>query len=79
MALLHLSYANKAIMKIHVNKQIVEAADGASIADVLAQLSFPAAGIAVAVDNKVVPAALWSQTALAEGSSLTVIRAVCGG
>ena len=66
-------------MKINVNKQIVEAADGASIADVLAQLSFPANGIAVALDNKVVPEALWSETVLTDGSSLTVIRAVCGG
>lgn len=66
-------------MKINVNKQVVEAPDGASIADVLAQLSFPAAGIAVAVDNKVVPASRWSETVLADGSSLTVIRAVCGG
>ena len=63
-------------MKINVNKQIVEAADGASIADVLAQLSFPANGIAVALDNKVVPEALWSETVLTDGSSLTVIRAV---
>ena len=36
-------------------------------------------GIAVAVDNCVVPRDRWAITELVDGMKITVIRAVCGG
>ena len=36
-------------------------------------------GIAVAVENRVVPRQKWSETELADGMKITVIQAVCGG
>ena len=66
-------------MTIHINNNAVQAADGASLLDVLAAQSLDGPGVAVAVDNKVVPRAEWSARRLADGARLTVIRAVCGG
>lgn len=46
---------------------------------VLRRMQFPESGIAVAIDNKVVPRTLWDTTLLSADSRITVIRAVCGG
>ena len=66
-------------MKIQINHSTVEVVTGATVADALTAQSMDADGIAVAVDNKVVPRAKWSETVLNENARLTVIRAVCGG
>lgn len=66
-------------MTIHINNKAVQAADGASLLDVLAAQGLDGSGVAVAVDNKVVPRADWAARVLADGARLTVIRAVCGG
>lgn len=66
-------------MTIHINNNAVQAADGASLLDVLAAQGLDGHGVAVAVDNKVVPRAEWAGRVLADGARLTVIRAVCGG
>ena len=50
-----------------------------SVADVLLYQGMSGDGIAVAVNNKVVPRGKWNTTYLFEGARLTVIRAVCGG
>ena len=65
-------------MTIHINNNAVQAADGASLLDVLAAQGLDGSGVAVAVDNKVVPRADWADRVLADGARLTVIRAVCG-
>ena len=47
--------------------------------DVLSQVGMAGDGVAVAVDNKVLPRAMWPRRAAEQGMRLTVIRAVCGG
>lgn len=66
-------------MTITINNSTTEISAGDTLDKVLADMGMPAAGIAVAVDNKVVPKAQWPHTLLHEGARLTVIRAVCGG
>lgn len=66
-------------MEILINHSPVEIDPGTSVADVLVQQGMSGDGIAVAVDNKVVPRGSWNTTYLHEGARLTVIRAVCGG
>lgn len=66
-------------MKIEINHSSVDVTAGATVADVLTAQGMDADGIAVAVDNKVVPRAKWGETVLQENARLTVIRAVCGG
>ncbi|GLZ41554.1 sulfur carrier protein ThiS [Actinokineospora sp. NBRC 105648] len=66
-------------MKIDVNGAPREVADGATVAEVLAALRLPAAGIAVALDGEVVPRAEHAATPVAEGAVLEVLTAVQGG
>lgn len=66
-------------MKVLVNHVEVEAAAGATVARLLCEQKMPETGIAVAVNNKVVPRTQWDSVRLAEGDCVTVIRAVCGG
>jgi len=66
-------------MKIQVNNQPLECKDDAVLADVATLLDLPAQGVAVAVNNKMVPRAQWPYHAMEEGDSLVVVRASCGG
>lgn len=54
---------------------------GATVAEVLGQLGIDSArgGVAVAVDESVVPRSHWSSQELAAGARVEVIRAVQGG
>ena len=65
-------------MQINVNNKPIstEAADLSMLAK---ELSLPEKGVAVAVNNKMVPRTLWAETPLSEGASVIVIKAACGG
>lgn len=65
-------------MKIKVNNKEVETV-ALSVAALVEELSLPAQGVAVAVDNRLVSRADWKDYALKEGMSLVVIKAACGG
>lgn len=66
-------------MELYINSKPVAADDGTLLSDLLDRLGTPTDGIAVAVNNRVVPRGDWSATTLHEGDKITVIRAVCGG
>ena len=66
-------------MKAQVNGGEREVPDGATIADVLAELDAPTSGVAVALDGDVVPRAMFAETVLTEGAVLEVLTAVQGG
>ena len=66
-------------MKIFMNRQAIEVEAPVTLAELLRQQQLPAQGIAVALDNKVVPKTEWESTLLQDQCSVTVIRAVCGG
>ena len=66
-------------MRILINNTVTEVSDGTTLGMVLRRMQFPESGIAVAIDNKVVPCTLWDTTLLSADSRITVIRAVCGG
>ena len=63
-------------MKISVNNKEVETA-AVSISALVEELSLP--GIAVAVENRLVPRTAWDGYALAEGMNIVIIKAACGG
>lgn len=67
------------LMKISVNNKETEIANGGTLADLAAQLELPAQGVAIAVNNKMVPRAQWNDTILNENDSLVIIKAACGG
>ena len=65
-------------MKIKINAQETEVrAD--SLSGLSAELSLPEKGVAVAVNNRMVPRTGWNDTTLKEGDSIVIIKAVCGG
>ncbi len=66
-------------MQVWINGTPRELTPGASVADALAALSAPAAGVAVAVDGEVVPRATWTTHELTDGARVEVLTAVQGG
>lgn len=68
-------------MMVVVNGEEQALPEGATVADAVAVAGVPAPdrGLAVAVDGEVVPRAAWSETELAEGGKVEVLRAVQGG
>lgn len=66
-------------MKIIINKQEIETGQSAVLADVLSERGLDAPGMAVAVNNKLVPKADRASFVLSEGDQVVVIKAVCGG
>ena len=65
-------------MKLKVNDKEVET--GASTLSQLSQeQNLPATGIAVAVNNRMVPRTEWDSHTLQDGDKILIIKAVCGG
>lgn len=66
-------------MKILVNGQTREIADGTTVASLLSELEAPGAGIAVARNDAVVRRAAFASETLDDGDRIEIIRAVAGG
>lgn len=65
-------------MKIFVNRKPVET-QASSLADLLREHALPSSGVAMAIDNQIVPRTQWASTPLHEGEEVTLIQAACGG
>lgn len=67
-------------MKIYINNNPEELLQPHSVSEILEQLNLAEArGIAVAINNQIVPKASWQAHLLQENDKLTVIRATQGG
>ncbi len=65
-------------MKININNKEVET--GATLLLQLTQeLALPAKGVAVAVNNRMIPRTEWENFALNAGDNIVIIQAACGG
>ena len=65
-------------MRLRVNDKEVET--GASNLSLFFQeQNLPATGIAIAVNQRMVPRTEWDSYALSEGDNILIIKAVCGG
>lgn len=66
---------------IRVNGQEREGIEGATVADLVAELGVPAGGrgVAVALDGEVVPRGAWDRTAVPDGAAVEIVTAVQGG
>jgi len=65
-------------MKVNVNNQSTETS-ASTLAQLIEGLQLPANGIAVGVNNRMVPRTEWDSYALSEGLNIVVIKAACGG
>ncbi|MEV5752867.1 sulfur carrier protein ThiS [Actinoallomurus sp. NPDC052308] len=66
-------------MKITVNGSVRDAPAGSSVAGVVASLIEHPTGVAVALNDEVVPRADWKTTILRESDRIEVLTAVQGG
>ena len=65
-------------MKLKVNDKEVET--GAThLSQFSQEQNLPATGIAIAVNQRMVPRTEWDSYALGEGDNILIIKAVCGG
>lgn len=67
-------------MTVSINNQSVETPSTASLRSLLTELALvDKKGIAVAVDNAIVPRAAWEQFTLSGNEKITVLQATQGG
>lgn len=68
-------------MLVTINDARRELPDGATVASVVESLGGAPGGrgVAIAVDNEVVPRTAWSATTLSDGAHVEVLAAVQGG
>jgi sulfur carrier protein len=68
-------------MRVVLNGNETDLADGATVQAALDALALPGAGrgVAVAVDAEVVPRGQWEATELHDGARVEVLRAIQGG
>ena len=66
-------------MKVQVNNKEVEIAPDSTLTQLTAQLELPVQGIAIAVNNKMIPRTEWEGFILHENDNLVIIKAACGG
>lgn len=66
-------------MKLTVNSKETEVKDGCTLAGLATRLALPEKGVAIAVNNKMIPRTEWAKRVLQPNDSLVVIKAACGG
>jgi sulfur carrier protein len=69
-------------MRVTLNGEARELADGATVADLVERWVLAGErrrGIAVAVDAEVVPRSAWEETRLTEGQTVELLTAMQGG
>lgn len=65
-------------MQVIINNETKEI-QAATVAALATELGLPERGVALAVENSIVPRTAWGETALSEGSRITIIKAAFGG
>ena len=65
-------------MKIRINNKETDV-QAESLLDLAKELSLPERGVAVAVNNRMIPRTDWQKTALKDDDNIVIIKAVCGG
>lgn len=65
-------------MKVSVNNKEVET-DSTVLSQFVEEMALPTQGIAIAVNNRMVPRTEWADYTLNEGLSIVIIKAACGG
>lgn len=66
-------------MTLTVNNKATEAKEGCNVEELASQLALPAQGVAIAVNNRMIPRPQWAGCVLKENDSVVIIKAACGG
>lgn len=65
-------------MKVQVNSKEVETTT-TTITQLTDELQLPTKGVAIAVNNQMIPRTQWDEFSLQENDCLVIIKAACGG
>lgn len=65
-------------MKVNINNQPTSTS-AASLQALAEEMNLPAAGVAMAKNNKMVPREQWESTPLCDNDNIVIIKAACGG
>lgn len=65
-------------MKIKINNRETETV-ATTLLQLANELDLPPRGVAIAIDNRMIPRNTWETCKLEEGVSIVIIRAACGG
>lgn len=65
-------------MNIKINNKPTDT-QCADLAALAVELELPQKGVAVAINNRMVPRTEWQATTLAENDNVVIIKAACGG
>ena len=66
-------------MTVHVNGEERLVRPGATVSDLVEDLGVPARGVAVALDQVIVPRSAWARTVVPVGARVEVVTALQGG
>lgn len=65
-------------MKVKINNTLTDTT-AVTVADLAVEQELPDKGVAVAVNNNMVPRTEWSTRKLCEGDDIVILKAFCGG
>lgn len=71
-------FLKKVDMKLLVNDKEVQTS-AKLLSELLLEINLPQTGIAVAVNNRIIPRTKWDYYTLESDSKIVIIKAVCGG
>lgn len=66
-------------MKVLVNNKEVELAAKSTITQLAQSLQLPNKGVAIAINNKMIPKTEWGNFLLQDNDHVVIIKAACGG
>lgn len=66
-------------MNIRVNNQEKTLEDSTSVLQLATELQLPVQGVAIAVNNRMIPRIEWENIHLNENDNVVIIKAACGG
>lgn len=66
-------------MSIRINNNAMEIADGTTLRDIADSRKLPAQGVAMAVNNEMVPREKWAEHVVHDGDDIVILKAFCGG
>lgn len=66
-------------MKIQINGESHEFEKALSVGELLAQLDYEMAGVAIAVNQTIIPQTDWAKAQLQDGDQVALFRAIAGG
>lgn len=65
-------------MNIKLNNKTTSIAS-CNLQELAQEMNLPEKGIAVAINNQMIPRSEWINTSIAEGADIVIIKAACGG